>query len=374
MAKWEYRGKKKDIVSVYYFVDKKRIRLPRTKVEHLDRLRPDQIDEWVAAWSRLHEVHKRRKDSIKLPADWELLLKEFESYLAEERQLDRRTISDHLRHLRVALPFFVEKECRTFNDFPAHSRLLKDWLKDHMAKTQRRIRSINISLRVFWNYLKTEKDLPLTDIHLKADKAKKRHTPLKVTITPDEVLEFCSTALREDIKLIALLGYFFSLRPQEILAAKPENFMAGKKAAELDSGRAMGQAGLYDRLAFYCEQQQAYTGTKEPKSSSKGWISCFDERAARLIVAMIKDKDRAAPLIQMSLDVFIKLWRKHGFPNTKSKDMRRASLYHLGHFTNIPAVALKNHARHKYLETTMLYCRRPEDGPNKEEESFDLDG
>jgi integrase len=53
------------------------------------------------------------------------------------------------------------------------------------------------------------------------------------------------------------------------------------------------------------------------------------------------------------------------------KDLRRASLYHLGHHTAFSGelTLLMKHARHKEPQTTMLYLRRPdEDGPPKVDE------
>ena len=48
-----------------------------------------------------------------------------------------------------------------------------------------------------------------------------------------------------------------------------------------------------------------------------------------------------------------------GYPGMTLKDLRRASLYWLGHYSSVDLVALKNHARHRNVETTSLYTRRP---------------
>ena len=41
------------------------------------------------------------------------------------------------------------------------------------------------------------------------------------------------------------------------------------------------------------------------------------------------------------------------------KDLRRASLYWLGHHTQLGLIELKSHARHSKSDTTLLYLRRP---------------
>ncbi len=54
------------------------------------------------------------------------------------------------------------------------------------------------------------------------------------------------------------------------------------------------------------------------------------------------------------------------------KDLRRASIYWLGHHTNIGIIELKSHARHKRVDTTALYLRRPEEQID-ELDALDLD-
>lgn len=107
--------------------------------------------------------------------------------------------------------------------------------------------------------------------------------------------------------------------------------------------------------------------------NSVGWVACFDEKAARELVKLLVGKPFDQPLFEHGLFWYIKLWKRGGFPNTVTKDMRRASLYHLGHYSDLPVVALKNHARHQNMETTMLYTRRPEELSDNDRGHLDLD-
>ncbi len=54
-------------------------------------------------------------------------------------------------------------------------------------------------------------------------------------------------------------------------------------------------------------------------------------------------------------------WNKFGIKGVNVKDRRRASFYYLGHYSNLTPLQLMKHARHREVETTMLYCRRPDE-------------
>ncbi len=63
----------------------------------------------------------------------------------------------------------------------------------------------------------------------------------------------------------------------------------------------------------------------------------------------------------MSRAHWSKMWKKAGINKITLKDLRRASLYWLGHYSELNFVDLKNHARHSQPSTTPLYVRRPEE-------------
>jgi len=71
--------------------------------------------------------------------------------------------------------------------------------------------------------------------------ASNKTTPLKTFVTPEEAL---AIEAKDDLKKLALLCYFFSLRPQEAVAVSAKDFAAGKAAAALECCKTMEKAGL----------------------------------------------------------------------------------------------------------------------------------
>jgi hypothetical protein len=137
----------------------------------------------------------------------------------------------------------------------------------------------------------------------------------------------------------------------------------------------MAAAGLYDRLLvkIYRQKSRGLNHMPDPKANSKGLVACFSEEAAKIIVQELNLKERDETLFPFGADWYFKSWRRHGYPDLTLKDCRRASLYWLGHYTKLDVVALRNHARHKSIETTALYTRRPLD-LSVSADSLDLDG
>lgn len=161
--------------------------------------------------------------------------------------------------------------------------------------------------------------------------------------------------------MMALLGFFFSLRTQELFALRPMDFRAGSQASFLECCKVMGRFKLFSKFAVHVHRQRKKNGEfNHPKSYSNGWFSCFHEQGAKEIVKRLKVIEDKEQLIFDHLpDWNIKLWKRKGIPNITLKDLRRASLYWLGHQNDIDLVALKHHARHSKVDTTMLYLRRP---------------
>lgn len=178
-----------------------------------------------------------------------------------------------------------------------------------------------------------------------------------------------------EIKLLSLIGYFFSLRPQEVFALKPSDFKAGSEVKLLECSQAMTRSNLYDRFVVHIERQR--TNRSElttPKAGSKGWVSCFDKAGAKEIVSLLnKGSSPEEPIFKLNNRELYKRWRKFGIKGVTLKDLRRASLYWLGHHASMEPMLLKQHARHNLLETTMLYMRRPDEDLRKSDDDFVLD-
>jgi hypothetical protein len=141
-------------------------------------------------------------------------------------------------------------------------------------------------LQMFWQWSQDE-DLVTGPLPKKGRRFVKgqQTTPLSNIVTPSQVLGW---EMPPDLQLLSLLCYLLSLRPQEALAAK--TFVAGSKASALECSRVMEGLGLsFNKLAVYVEFQKTGTGELHlPKANSKGWVSCFDERAVRLIIPLCR--------------------------------------------------------------------------------------
>jgi hypothetical protein len=225
------------------------------------------------------------------------------------------------------------------------------------------LQKINSALRGFWSWLQDERVVitgtPALRLrpHLRVAEA----TPLSREVTPKDVLDFSFGC--PEAELSGLLGYFFSLRPQEVFALKPSDFVAGSAALGTPASQTMARLGLYPRLVVQIERQRVQGGdTTPPKAHSKGWVACFDEQAARRIVAILKTKSADQELFTWGNDWLFELWSRHGIPDVSLKDLRRASCLWLGHHTRFreePLSAMR-HMRHRKLDTTQGYLRAPE--------------
>jgi hypothetical protein len=115
----------------------------------------------------------------------------------------------------------------------------------------------------------------------------------------------------------------------------------------------------YNKFAVNVTKQRIQTGEiTTPKAYSVGWVSCFDETAARLLVPLLKEADKNGVFNRRN-DFLFSRWKEHGIKEITLKDLRRSSLYYLGHVVGLEFAGLSAHARHAKPETTMLYLRRP---------------
>lgn len=220
------------------------------------------------------------------------------------------------------------------------------------------------ALRFFYRYLEEEGIVYTGNaLRVRCPPRAIKDTPLRRVISPGEVLSFARTADPE-IALMAVIGYFFSLRTFELMALRPTDFVAGSSAGALECCRVMRRFGLFDRLAVRIHRQRGGDGQfREPKRSSFGYVACFNNAAAEWLVPRLNERTRLELLFPCHTDVNIAHWRRYGIPGVTIKDLRRASIYHLGHHASVELIALKGHARHRFATTTELYLRRPVECP-----------
>lgn len=333
--------------------------LKRKATKHLDR-QPDQaIELWVEEWARLNEAKEARRDTIGATPEQENAFKGFLLHLEKEDERARNTLRNYRRWLKWAVEYFREEPLASW---PKTSRGFGTWLLSEKRVSESETKAANRAIAKFWRWAE-EEELPGVEGVLKVKGGKKRYkpTPLQRTMTPDEALALAWRA-PSPFNLMVLVGYFMSLRPQETFALTPDNFLAGKEAAALECNLVLGQHGLYNRLAYYVEEQIVDTGDEDdPKDYSFGWVGCFDERAARLIIRLLENFTG----FDKKPNHYYNLWRQSKASDFTLKDLRRASIYWLGHYTTLPPGALQNHARHQSIETTQLYMRRPGEGPRE---------
>ncbi len=374
MAFWQKKSGSRVFV---YFWDKlamKQRTLPRDETRGLDSLTEAEIDAWVRNWELVNERGSASQAHVPLSDPlWIAAVEAFCQFLQTDFARHPYTIQIHRRNLLVfALPYFRDElGLKDLGDIREHSRLVSPWLRTKLQIAESKIKAIHHSLSMFWNWL-SEEGIASGKLVLRNRRLGPRQTPLKHLPTPQDILAWESA--RANLSLLLLLGYFFSLRPQETFALQVNDFVAGRLAQSQESCRVMAAAGLYDRLLVkvYRQKSRGLDHMPDPKANSKGLVACFSEEAAKIIVKELNQRERDEPLFPFGADWYFKSWRRYGYPDLTLKDCRRASLYWLGHYTKLDVVALRNHARHKSIETTALYTRRPLD-LSVSAESLDLD-
>lgn len=344
-----YFRKNGNRVYVVYRDKGRLIALPRSETQHLDLLSDSAIRTFMERWLVVNRETQAIKNSFPIaPVPLQNIIDEFADYLSQAGR-SKNTITQYRTYLLRAGGLLGWP----LISWPEKSRSWVLLTSEQSPMVRQRLR---ICVLAFWKWC-CAAGHAAGPLYVLRTGVKSNPTPLKKVITPDEVIgwEF----RRPDLKLLSLLGYFFSLRPQEVIALKKTDFAAGSDVAQLECCRVMATSGLFDRFAVHIERQRLYAGEtpRHPKSHSIGWVACFNREAALRIVELLKQ--RPEQLFTHGLDWYNELRRREGV-EWEFKDLRRASLYHLGHHTNLNLVQLRNHARHRRVETTMLYTRRPD--------------
>lgn len=376
MAYWQRKNDR--YIFVYTCKDGKQKSLPRKQTKHLDGATDDYIQSWVDQYTVQFEKPRVNPDSLNYQdSSLNKYIDGFEAYRLR-RKLNKTMVQNQSNLLReYAVPFFLMQKTplKDPNQWPAVSSKLLEYLEEKELPGYSIVK-LNIALRKFWTWLEEEGVVIGTQkFRLRNPVIDTAKTPLRETLKPEEVLKFVDNCESKDFQLIALLGYFFSLRPFEVFGLKRSDFAAGEKARFLECCQAMKKVKLYDRLAVKVERQKRANGTVDvPKTTqSQTWVACFNEEAAKRIVKLVNDKKADEFLITEFLpDYYIKKWKSKGIKNTVIKDTRRTSLMHLGHHTDFGMypMSLMHHARHTKLDTTMLYIRRPDEAVEQDDLLF----
>lgn len=348
-----FRDKAGRVYLQVYDPEKRRGRvLPRHESRHLD----DMSDEEIRAILKPVAVTPKLSDAEKLGKDWL-------RYLGEEMGLDRQTVRQRQSGLeRFVYPFFIHESKLPVEEWPNHTAKFYRWLVARNS-TASQIRVANTALSIFYKWLGEENILKPTKLALRTGKRGARETPLIRTVSPEEVLKWAKKCPIPHVKFIGLAGYFFSLRPQEVFALCREDFNHTAAIETLESVKVMKSVSMGMKLAVYVAKQKQNAGTVSPdaKKGSKGWVCCFHNEAADMLIEMLSHMRTGETICRWNNKKLYDDWKTHGLKDVSVKDLRRASAYYLGHYSKLSPVQLMKHMRHKKIETTMIYCRRPDE-------------
>lgn len=371
MAYWNRKGKFGKVYVYSYYVDgqyqKKPKPLPREQTNHLDPLEDLQVQQWVDQWELRWEKNDKFQPTRILYSD-DLITAYLEKYKAH--LLKYRSESTALNRVsiirRYAVPYFLSQNPPMKDPQLWVSVSIK--LLEHLERQSLSwslMAAINTDLRGFYRYLIEEgivqhgRELPLRFPKKSEEDAA---TTLEFDLTPEAMLTFIAKQKDWRVKLMGLLGYFFSLRPQETFGIKRSDFISKSDLiANMDCTRRMSRAKLFDKFVVYVDRQRTNKGKLiAPKMGSRGHVACWNSEAAKQVVQIIKELESEVLVFKNQNRHLYDLWDTAALGLTL-KDLRRASLRNLGFETDMgdAPLHLKDHARHNDFKTTLLYLRPP---------------
>lgn len=333
--------------------------VPRSLYKHLDGQPEHNVWHWIA--------QNLDRPETKPPMTGELsgLVERFITFYRDMLEKSDQTYLEHRRHLlKHVIPYFLSQNppLTDPNLWHSCSQQMTEYLLGEKKLTKGQIRRCNTALRKFYAWLNYAKitAVPTILVHPPASDKERKATPLKVFISPNQAVELARNEPDSDLRCILLFGYFFSLRPQEIFGVKVGDLRVGKLVAQLEASKAMAGLDLYRYMAVnVVRQRDKKKKESRPKNDSRGWVACFSEAGAELVVEALENREPHEPVCIRMPNQLYKLWReKYGFA---IKDLRRASLYWLGHNTEMTLTQMMKHARQRSEEALQLYLRRPEE-------------
>lgn len=427
MAEWGYNySKGKRYVRVWARDADGVVRtLSRSKIRQLhggdlDALPEQDLNNWCRWYEQHYETPQRDPDHYHDPALRQYALN-YVKHLKEELRKHPKTIAAHkLALFEVVLPYFVDTEpfYANPNDWPQKSHLFKPWMLEEKKLTVHQALRAYAALNGFWQYLCNEEKVigHKTQLYLRTINLEAGETPLKVKVSPEQMLEWVrkTVSSRPSIAYLGLVTYFFSLRSQEVSALRARDFVAGPKAETTDDCSNMGKVGLYSKMAVLVHRQRAQdprhesgkfypptgnpypgqpypTGFSPPKGDRKGsikivYVACTHEEAAKILKVLLAERKLQGLmddlLFPLRNDTLYMHWDEWGYRGkdvdgneigVTLKDLRRASLRHLGKELHLPPFILKQHSRHEAWSTLEKYLRDPKQEIIEEDDALDLD-
>ena len=368
-------------VKVYYWceVKSKQVMLSREYYRHLDRCGEETIQSWVEEFER---VRKGKVNPSRLFVDHPTINTFLEQYSAQLKAegLDIATRKQYMYELKsYGVPFFtndivVAGETKVglvrIEDWPLKSNHFKTWYLETTGNSENTCNRVMAVLQRFWDWL-VFKDLilPTRNLTFKYKKREKRQgnnqlkTVLPRPVEPDEVLSFISETQSEVCKFIAATGYGASLRPQEIFALTPSDFVKPEDAVHLELNNRRATFKMYNRLSINIQNQLGAEGVKVAKTL--GMVTFLTEDFAKITLPYLQKTPEGVRFYQYNRRWFYDNWKKFGIEGISIKDLRRASLHYLAHKTPYRQnhVDLMNFARHTNFPTTLIYIKTPWKAP-----------
>lgn len=382
MAFIRYRKGRKGVY-VYYYDTKQGclVQIPRETTKAWDGLPEEEILALKRKWEEDHGLARNQITRHSLGAD-DKLKQLWDSYQKNRMRFKKRRGStadaeNNVFELYICR-FFVQVHAK--KDPTQWHALVPDfhnWLFEQPISDAHR-RTILWALERFGAHLVFSRVMTYPYTIQTPTRDNNKETPLKVRIAPDEILKdvrahsfkrsfkkhaSLTRVSRINFKLAVLLGYFASLRPEELYALEKSDFSTGDKAVELSKTYAgLKAGGLGSKLVVKIDKSLKGTGVEAHVKShhSYGYVNIWYPPAAKVIAEMLRDlpDGRLFPFSRGYLD---KAWREIVYPIVASTahDLRRASGLHLGRTLRIPLTLFQEHMRHAEVETSMLYMREP---------------
>jgi hypothetical protein len=335
--------------------------LPRSETQHLDGQPDHNILFFINEWER--------KQGLNRPPTTNHLqeyIKKFITHYKDVLNRHENTVKEHERFLiNHIVPYYLalDPPLADPNYWPSKSIQMMAKLKEQ-DMSDGKIKRANLTLKLFYKWL-TEENYVLGDgkiLTRNPGRLKSQpQTPLKVMLTPEHIMKLAREQIDDDIALLLVFGYFFSLRTQESFGLMVDDIKAGSVVLNLECSKTMKSLGYWAGMVLKVDRQkEKNTKVSTPKNNSKGWVCCWNKDAAAFIIKRLEGKKPEEFIFKTVPNVLYKKWKDMEF-GFALKDLRRMSLYHLGHFSQITSIQLMKHARQKSEEALSLYLRRPEE-------------
>ena len=399
-----YRDKGNRVIAQIYLVDQRRqIKIPRKYIKHLDRLtNTEEIQTFIDNWANLEYPALKIKARFFAEKDEAKVL--FDKFVISTDTLRENGLSEETKRdfyyqyfEKYIGKFFGARGIKDVRAWGFHLIDLRDWLLHHESKSRKLTSRVLSRLEQFSKYLVEARIIAEPWLVNKPDTGANDHTPLPREIKPEDIMGFAQKALkaeepREDIALLALIGFYMGLRPGETFALKREDFFTGEQSEKRSiTNLRFAKYGLGSKLTVVINKQKKRdkitregdkitareVNTPPPKTpGSKGYVTCWDKDAAKAIAVILQGR-QTGPLFVQTRDVLFDKWAevtKSGeLADITLHDLRRASGFYLGRILDIPFALLQDHLRHKDPRTTHKYTRRPKDDYNVTADQQDFD-